>query len=156
MSRDILDFNEEQYYMGTEKNVGFGIRLAASIIDYFLLMIVQYIFIFSFYGSFDEYIYAVSSDMAVIYLISALVGVAYYSGMWAYADGATVGKKLVKIKIVSNEDGSDIGLGAALLRYLGYMISSIPCGLGFLWVIWDDEKRGWHDKISNTKVVSAE
>ena len=41
----------------------------------------------------------------------------------------------------------------ALLRYVGYIVSGIAIGLGFLWIIWDDKKQGWHDKIASTKVI---
>lgn len=46
-----------------------------------------------------------------------------------------------------------VGYGRALLRWLGMVVAGIPCYLGFLWVIWDPHKQGWHDKIASTVVV---
>jgi uncharacterized RDD family membrane protein YckC len=40
-----------------------------------------------------------------------------------------------------------------LARYVGYIISTIPLCLGFLWVGFDSKKQGWHDKIAGTVVV---
>ena len=40
-----------------------------------------------------------------------------------------------------------------VIRYLGYFVSTIPLGLGLLWVGFDRRKQGWHDKMANTVVV---
>jgi predicted Zn finger-like uncharacterized protein len=75
----------------------------------------------------------------------------YYILMWGYR-GATLGKMAMKIKIVRT-DGVDISYGTAFLRYIGTIISSIPFSLGYLWMLWDDSKQTWHDKIASTYVV---
>jgi uncharacterized RDD family membrane protein YckC len=31
----------------------------------------------------------------------------------------------------------------------------IPAGLGFLWIVFDEEKQSWHDKVAGTVVVHA-
>jgi uncharacterized RDD family membrane protein YckC len=61
---------------------------------------------------------------------------------------------LIGIKVVST-DGSPITIGKAVLRYIGYIVSSLIFCLGFLWVIWDADKQGWHDKIAGTYVVKV-
>lgn len=66
---------------------------------------------------------------------------------------ATPGKLLLDCEIVNAKDGKPITFQQALLRYLGYFISSLVFGLGFLWVLWDKRKQGWHDKIAGTVVV---
>ena len=33
--------------------------------------------------------------------------------------------------------------------------STIPIFLGFFWMLWDPEKRTWHDKIAGAVVVPA-
>lgn len=38
-------------------------------------------------------------------------------------------------------------------RVLGYYISFLALFLGFLWVLVDDRRQGWHDKIADTIVV---
>ena len=59
----------------------------------------------------------------------------------------------MKLQIVHEDGSGDIGIGTALLRYVGYIVSGLAIGLGFLWIIWDDKKQGWHDKIASTKVI---
>ncbi len=70
--------------------------------------------------------------------------------------GQTLGKMVVGIKVV-NAEGSIPGLGDAALREVpGKIVSSIVIYLGFLWIIWDRQKQGWHDKIASTHVVRVE
>jgi uncharacterized RDD family membrane protein YckC len=40
----------------------------------------------------------------------------------------------------------------ALRRFIGYFISGILF-LGFLWVLLDSRRQGWHDKIAGTFVI---
>lgn len=66
---------------------------------------------------------------------------------------ATPGKLLFDSEIVDADTGNPIGLQQAMLRYIAYMISFIPFGLGFLWILWDKRKQAWHDKIAGTVVI---
>lgn len=81
-----------------------------------------------------------------------LVGGLYYVLMWTYSGGQTLGKKVMKIRVV-REDGKPVDLQTSILRYLGYMVSGLVFGLGFLWVLFDARRQGWHDKIAHTLVV---
>jgi len=67
--------------------------------------------------------------------------------------GATPGKVLADCEIVDATTGDPISFRQAVLRYLAYLISALPLGLGFLWILWDKRRQGWHDKIANTVVI---
>jgi len=41
------------------------------------------------------------------------------------------------------------------MRYLGYIVSVIPCYIGLIWAAFDPKKQGWHDKIANSVVVQG-
>ena len=70
--------------------------------------------------------------------------------------GQTLGKMALGIKVV-REEGLPPGLGYAALReFPGKLISSIALLLGFLWIIWDRDKQGWHDKIAGTHAVRVQ
>jgi len=43
----------------------------------------------------------------------------------------------------------------ALLRYAGLILSFLVVFLGVIWVAFDKDKQGWHDKIASTYVVKA-
>ena len=119
----------------------FGTRLVAAIIDGLILMGVG--------------IAARAVGMGFIYRrIDIFVGAAYAIFFWVNRGGATLGKQVMKIKVVT-EDGKPVDYKTAVLRYLGYIVSSIVIFLGFLWVLWDEKKQGWHDKIAKTVVVKS-
>lgn len=92
----------------------------------------------------------------ILYFITFfLVGVLYFPFFWAMRAGQTPGMKLMKIRVVRDEDGGPVGWGPALLRLVGYAISGAVFYLGFLWILVDKRKRGWHDLIAGTCVVEA-
>ena len=71
---------------------------------------------------------------------------------WIYKS-ATPGKMITKLVIVDAKTGGKPTTGQFLLRYLGYYVSTVPLGLGLIWVAFDQRKQGWHDKIAGTLVV---
>jgi uncharacterized RDD family membrane protein YckC len=59
------------------------------------------------------------------------------------------------IKVVDRE-GRPPGLWKAFLReVVGKILSGLVIYIGYIWVAFDSEKRGWHDHIAGTYVVSA-
>jgi uncharacterized RDD family membrane protein YckC len=84
-------------------------------------------------------------------LVSFLFVVTYYVFFWTIA-GQTPGKGIMGLKILPRKGGK-LKLGRAILRYLGYYLSIIPLGLGVLWILVDDRRSAWHDKIAGTCVV---
>lgn len=72
---------------------------------------------------------------------------------WLLA-GQTPGKAFLGLRVVSSE-GRPLRLRQALRRLVGYWLSALPLFAGFLWVLIDDGRRGWHDKFAGTKVVYA-
>ena len=66
--------------------------------------------------------------------------------------GQTIGKMIMGIRVVRS-DGRPVSLLISTVRFLAYF----PCGLllfaGFLWILWDPERQGWHDMIADTLVI---
>ncbi|MDP9386388.1 MAG: RDD family protein [Actinomycetota bacterium] len=85
--------------------------------------------------------------------VGIVVGLAYYAYFEGSPSGQTPGKKVMNIRVIDFLQGGPIDPGRALIRYLARIVSSIPCGLGYLWMLWDSEKQTWHDKLANTVVV---
>ena len=73
-------------------------------------------------------------------------------GFWS-TFGATPGKMFMSLTIVDDTTGRPAALGRCVLRWLGYLLSALPFGLGFLWAAIDSDKQGWHDKLAGTRVV---
>lgn len=91
-------------------------------------------------------------DLATIYvfMIPFLIGI-YFVMFWALT-GRTVGKWLMGLKVVGR-DGEPPTIGRSLLRLIGYGLSAAVLWVGYLWVIIDDERQGWHDHMARTWVV---
>jgi len=77
-----------------------------------------------------------------------------YSTLLLWKKGATPGKRLLKLRVVGS-DGTPLGFKRAFLRCVLYYLSAAPLFLGFLWAFWDARRMAWHDKISDSVVVSA-
>ncbi len=71
---------------------------------------------------------------------------------WIYKS-ATPGKMIMRTKIVDAKTGGAPQAFKFIVRYVGYFISFLPLGLGFLWAAFDKQKRGWHDLMAGTIVV---
>jgi uncharacterized RDD family membrane protein YckC len=80
-----------------------------------------------------------------------IVALAYFAGLWAWK-GTTVGGIVLKLQIVRC-DGKPVTFAVALVRGLAAALSVVVLFLGFLWIAWDPDKQGWHDKIAGTIVV---
>ncbi|MDQ1590870.1 MAG: hypothetical protein QOG71_1497 [Pyrinomonadaceae bacterium] len=67
--------------------------------------------------------------------------------------GTTVGKWATGLRI-ERLNGERLGFGRATLRHtVGYLISLLTLGLGFLLAAFDAEGRALHDRIAGTVVV---
>jgi len=91
---------------------------------------------------------------AVILVIALLVGLAYRPWMWSRG-GQTVGYMVMRLKVVRAADGGPLSGGQAIGRFLGYIISAAVFYLGFIWILFDAKRQGWHDKLANTVVIEV-
>ena len=66
-------------------------------------------------------------------------------------DGRTVGKWLFGLRVVG-VDHERITYGQALIRWTAALLSA-PLLVGFLRILWNREKRGWHDLLARTWVI---
>jgi uncharacterized RDD family membrane protein YckC len=68
-------------------------------------------------------------------------------------EGRTVGKWLLGLRVVGKDQRS-ISYRHALLRCFGTIgLGGASFGLAFLWILWQREKRGWHDLLARTWVI---
>ncbi len=85
-------------------------------------------------------------------LLLALIGVVYFSVSHAWT-GATLGKAMLGLKVVSLDRCGPPSVGRSLVRTLAYAASSL-LGVGFLWAL-RAPRRAWHDYAAGTIVVRA-
>ncbi len=104
---------------------------------------------------------------SVLTFVLTVIGVSYMSAMYTpilvslayftyfFGSGQTPGMKVMNIKLIRTDGDSEVGYGKGFLRWIGMQISALVIGLGFLWILIDKNKQGWHDKIAGVYVVAA-
>jgi uncharacterized RDD family membrane protein YckC len=75
----------------------------------------------------------------------------YFAGM----AGQTLGMRLMGIRLISVRGGPP-GPGRGLLRFVAFVPSVLPAGLGWLWALFDRERRALHDHLAGTYVILDE
>ena len=87
-------------------------------------------------------------------VLEAAISFGYYILLTA-AFGATLGKMALGMRVV-DESGQKAGFFKVLIREtIGKFVSALVLFLGFIWILFDGNRQGWHDKIGGTFVVKA-
>lgn len=141
--------------------VGLGRRLAAMFYDFLLctalLIVTTFVYkliMMAFIGEAKLRALSESGALDGDPLLSTLlffVLFGFFAKFWTHS-GQTLGMQVWGIR-VQNADGTAISLWQALLRFIVSIGSWLCLGLGFLWSVFDKQKRTWHDMYSNTQLV---
>jgi RDD family len=101
-------------------------------------------------------------DLIVLYSLLQFTGIArilvpawvlYRFGMYVWRS-ATLGEIVLNLRVEKLDGGSLVNdYGTAVVRALASLLSLLPLGLGFLWILFDPQRQTWHDKISGSVVV---
>ena len=145
---------------------GFYRRYAALTPEVTLFLFLSYIWLLISPASHLEYLYLMNAEsellsehekiLSILYNVaSGLIFIFYYSFMLSRS-GATYGKKILGIKVVSSVDGAYIGFGRAFLRYIGFVISCMLLFLPLIIQPFTKRKQALHDKTSKTVVIDEE
>lgn len=91
---------------------------------------------------------------SLIDLMEALFGLLYMI-LLTWWTGQTLGKLITGIRVISaRQSRGNLSGGQVILReVIGKFLSTLPFGLGYLWVAWNPQKQGWHDLLAKTYVV---
>ncbi len=114
---------------------GFGLRLAASLCDWILLLILKE----------ETFIHRLPG-----FLRFAIYG-AYFAGFYMWK-GASLGGLVLGLQVV-RVDGRPMDAACAIVRALSSVFSAVIGGIGYLWCIWDKDQQTWHDKLAGTVLV---
>lgn len=82
-----------------------------------------------------------------------ILGPIYYVLFWMLT-GQTMGQRVMGLRVV-RLNGRRMGFWLSLVRWYGYQICILTLGIGFLWVLIDNRRMGWHDKLARTCVIYA-
>jgi len=133
--------------------VGFWVRVVAALIDSVLLLCVSILLLVAIYGwSYFDVAKTGSGTGVAGFLISWIAPAVAAVAFWLYKQ-ATPGKMVFSARIVDARTGNPLTVRQSIVRYFGYFVSTIPFGLGLIWVAFDPQKQGWHDKLAGTVVI---
>ena len=147
-----------------QPNAGFWVRLSAQMVDGLILGLIQFAFIFL---PMIAYLYNTGMSMMldpqmaamsvppILTLIPAaivILYVLYFVALTAGKHQGTYGKRSMGI-YVRKRDGGRVWIGHSLVRYVGYFVSMIPFGIGYLMAAFHNKKLALHDLIAGTEVV---
>lgn len=124
-------------------------RLAALVYDVMLLGAVLFMFTLA--------VFLVRGGRAVppgtywFQLCLVAIVVLFFTWFWVHG-GQTLGMKAWRLRAVAL-DGKPVRWPNALARFGAGLLAALPAGLGFWWGLFDRERRGWHDRLSRTRVV---
>ncbi|HKO99375.1 MAG TPA: RDD family protein [Pyrinomonadaceae bacterium] len=130
----------------------FSLRCGAILVDYILLVSIVALstLISRMLGGGAR---AAGNSSETIGYVLAVVFAVLDLGVLPGLTGLTVGKWATGLRI-RRADGSEIGIGRAFLRhFVGYPLSLVTLGLGFLIAAFSERGRGLHDLIAGTRVV---
>ena len=140
------DFNNPTSFSNVP--AGFWIRLVASIIDGVILLVAYFIILFV--------LGAIGVDYFTMFTFASTLSFIFALGYHIFFPSSnmmgTPGKALLGLKI-TDESGNKIGVGKAILRYIGYIISALVLYIGFIIVGFTENKRGLHDMVASTRVT---
>ena len=142
---------------------GFISRLLALIIDVGLIIIVlalgssllaTAVDVLGLREWFDSFIGSAGFFAGFFAVINGLVIVIGYLVLFWMLTGQTLGMMLMGLRVVSRTGGR-VTLWRAILRIIGYFLLPGIFFFGFLWILGDDKREAWHDKLGRTYVVYA-
>jgi hypothetical protein len=87
------------------------------------------------------------------FFITWALSIAYLVWNYGYRQGTTgssIGKSIMKFKVVSEKTGQPIGFGLSIVRQLAHIVDGIICYIGYLFPLWDAKRQTLADKIMTT------
>lgn len=138
----------------------FGRRFGAAFLDLLLLTFLVFLLKFAF-PDFSNILFfkkatPFMTNNATNWVLSrsSLIGVwiIYSMIMESTAMQGTIGKQVMGI-MVADIEGNRITLPRSIGRNLFKIVSYAILGLGFVYVLLDNKRRGWHDIVANTLVI---
>jgi len=149
--------------IGVRRYAGFWIRFVAFVIDVILLGVVGAIVNIPLAlmigagsagiasGGSISSLPGILAAQGLLILVDFALGIAY-EVYFLTSRGATLGKMALGLKVI-RADGGPISVGVAFGRYFGRILSGLILYIGFIMIGFDQEKRGLHDRLCETRVI---
>jgi uncharacterized RDD family membrane protein YckC len=131
----------------------FGRRAAAFGIDFVLISMLRKPIKF-LCASYAPYQWQAHSLINPSHVLDVIVLILYFCLALYFGDGQTIGKRVMRIKVISLTH-RHITLWQALERALGYGASFLEAGFGFAQFFIQRNRQCAHDRLAETIVIDA-
>jgi uncharacterized RDD family membrane protein YckC len=94
-----------------------------------------------------------SATGLIVSLACWLLIIAYVLWNYGYRQGTTgssIGKSVLKFRVVSDKTGQPIGFGNSVVRQLAHIADAAICYIGYLFPLWTAKRQTIADKIVST------
>lgn len=136
---------------GKYEYAGFWIRSMAATIDGVIMFVLTAPMLIMAYGSGyigDDIIVHGPLEFFLSWILP------FVGSVWFWMKkGATPGKMACSLQVVDAKTGNLVSVKTGIVRYVGYFVSAIVLGIGYLMIAFDSKKQGLHDKMAGTVVV---
>lgn len=140
---------ENEFYEEKPKRSAEAYQLA-SFSDRFIALLIDFLIV----GVISTFIAMLTGRSEAGVATFFITQVAYQWYFLVQSKGQTPGKALKHLSVVKT-DGTAITSADVLVRVVGYQLNNIFM-LGWIWALFDENRQGWHDKLTNTLVVNQE
>ena len=93
------------------------------------------------------------SAAAMVEFVLLLAVTFAYLGLSWRRGGQTLGMRAWRLRLVNVDGSSPVPWRALIQRYLVAKVSLAAVGLGFVWSLFEPNRRTWHDLASGTVLV---
>jgi uncharacterized RDD family membrane protein YckC len=97
---------------------------------------------------------AIPMIIGTVVMLLGMVWTVYNRWFVAGRTGQSLGKRVMRIRLVGEPSDAPIGPMNAFVRDLVHVLDGMAY-VGYLWPLWDDKKQTFADKIMRTIVVNA-
>ncbi len=128
-------------------------RSTAFFLDEFLLSLLLVVSLWDAFASVDNTLelVALSQQFTLEYIVLKII----YQTFFVFMYGATLGKMMMRIRIVELPELEKPSFASSLNRAVIRVVSEMLFYLGFVWGMMDPFRRTWHDLSAKTLVVES-
>jgi uncharacterized RDD family membrane protein YckC len=92
----------------------------------------------------------------IIFSVCVLIAIVF--SLWNFVvrqgnTGSSIGKQMMKFKVVGEQTQQPIGVGKSFIRQIAHAIDGAICYIGFLFPLWDAKRQTIADKLMKTVCV---
>ncbi len=140
--------------MNNLRYAGFWRRAVALWIDSAILNAVASVFLMGYLGALGVSVTDVGGTTMQLMGVGAYACFAFpYYTIAHYRWGFTLGKRLMRVRVVDARTGVALSAAQSIGRTLATILSYLFFGIGYLMAAWDPQKRSLHDRLCSTICV---